>query len=141
MLPDDKDFLLTRNNMVVQSCGRSLLEVVIVLTKYWCKQFGIDATLVCTIHDSLLYECKENQYMELCAIMQMAHIYCWGFLREELGIREMGLSGSFFDSFEVGPFLRKAWNQPTTTPFNKENHPNHTLVTAWDTFDQIIKMF
>lgn len=135
------DFVLTRNNLVIQSCGRALLEVVLSLTKYWAGKINLPLHLVCTIHDAILYEVPKSRYRELCAILQMAHIYCWAMLRYELGIPEMGLSGAFFESFEIGNFLRKSYDAETVTPYNKENYPDHILLTQWDTFPDMIKMF
>lgn len=134
-------FVLTRNNLVVQSCGRALLEVTLLLTWYFAQKIRLPLHLVCTIHDAILYEVPKARYRELCAIMQMAHIYAWGVLRDDLGIHEYGLSGAFFEGFEVGPFLRKAYDAPTVTPFNPQGHSNHTLVEMWESIEDMVNMF
>lgn len=113
-----KEFILTRNNLQIQGTGKHLLELVIMLSQYWCKQLNIKCRLVLSIHDALIVEAEESGVKKVAAVLNMAHAYAWAVFREQLGICEIGLSGLFLESVEVGDFIMKDVKSKTATPFN-----------------------
>ena len=117
-----KNFMLTRNNMQIQASGKHLMEVLIVLTQYWCKKFSIDQRYLIGVHDSSIFSVKEEDVYDFCAIVQMAHVFCYALLRQRLGIEEIGLSGAFLTGFEVGDFFMKSDSSGTATPFNPNSY-------------------
>ena len=104
--------------MQIQGTGKHLMEVVITLTEYWCREFSIDMKYLIGVHDSAIYSVREPQIYDFCAVVQMAHVFAYAMLRQKLGIEEIGLSGAFLTGFEVGDFFMKSSYSGTATPID-----------------------
>jgi DNA polymerase gamma 1 len=117
-----RDFLLTRHNLQIQGTGKHLLECVLLYTKYWCEMFNVDARFILSIHDAAAFEVKDGDVEKFSGILQMAHLYSWATLRQQLGVCEIGLSGAFITTMEVGDFFMKSDKSGTATPINPRSY-------------------
>jgi DNA polymerase gamma 1 len=121
------DFQTLRMNWGIQSTGSALLHAFLTGMNHLLRRYNIQARFSMSIHDSILYLCKEEDAETVAALYQIAHLWSWAWLRHNLGIIDMPISNAWFSSVEVDKYFRKCAtestvtiSQPTEAPRGKE---------------------
>lgn len=68
-----------------------------------------------SVHDSILYLCKEEDADKVAALFQCAHLHAWSWLRYNMGVCEMPMSNAWLSSVEVDKVFRKSATTSTVT--------------------------
>ncbi len=131
------DFWTMRNNWCIQSTGSAMLHGFITAMSHLAKTQNIDAKFCMAVHDSVLYMCPEDQAMEVAKMFQVAHVWCWAWLRYNFEIYEMPTSNAWLSSVEVDKIFRKSAHSSTLTVSQKVNEPDGRSYTMLD----LIKLF
>lgn len=109
------DFAVMRANWSIQSTGTALLHSFLTGMNYLLREYNIQARFSISIHDSILYLCKEEDAKTVAALYQVAHLWSWAWLRYNLGILEMPMSNAWLSSVEVDKYFRKCATESTVT--------------------------
>lgn len=125
-------FFTMRNNWVIQSTGSALLHAFLTAMEYLLRKYKVRARFCMSVHDSILYMCKEEDADIVSALYQVAHLWSWCWLRYNYGIIEMPLSNAFFSSIEVDKIFRKSATASTVTVSQPVEEPvgrAHTITS------------
>lgn len=109
------DFAVMRANWSIQSTGTALLHAFLTGMNYLLRKYDIQARFSMSIHDSILYLCKEEDAKTVAALYQVAHLWSWAWLRYNLGTLEMPMSNAWLSSVEVDKYFRKCATESTVT--------------------------
>lgn len=109
------DLLTTRANWTIQSTGSAILHAFVTSMEYLLRKYNISARFATSVHDSLLYMCKEEDADLVAAFYQISHLYVWSLLRYKYGICEMPHANAWFSSIEVDKVFRKSATAGTTS--------------------------
>lgn len=127
-----KDFFTMRNNWVIQSTGSALLHAFLTGMAYLTRKYGVEARFCMSVHDSILYMCKESDADTVSALYQVAHAWSWAWLRYNYGIYEMPHANAWFSSIEVDSIFRKSATASTITVSQTVQEPHgraHTITS------------
>lgn len=127
-----KDFFTMRNNWVIQSTGSAMLHAFLTAMEHLTRRFGVPARFCMSVHDSVLYMCREEDADLVCALYQIAHLWSWAWLRFNYGICEMPHANAWFSSIEVDKIFRKSATAGTVTvsqPLQEPDGRAHTITT------------
>jgi len=116
-----KDFATTRNNAVIQSTGRVMLNHVMTLIPYLAKRYNIPCRYMLSRHDEIAYLVKEGYEQQFAYVMQMAHCYTWAKYIKEMGLNTLPLNRAYASSIEVLKYYLKEPSAKTSTPDMPEN--------------------
>jgi DNA polymerase gamma 1 len=125
-----KDFFTMRNNWVIQSTGSALLHGFLTAMYYLTQRFGVKARFCMSVHDSVLFMCKESDADKVSALYQIAHLWSWAWLRHRYGVCEMPHANAWFSSIEVDHIFRKSATSSTITVSQNVTEPDgraHTI--------------
>lgn len=109
------DFQTLRMNWGIQSTGSALLHAFLTGMNHLLRRYNIQARFSMSIHDSILYLCKEEDAKTVAALYQVAHLWSWAWLRYNLGIIDMPTCNAWFSSVEVDKYFRKCATESTVT--------------------------
>lgn len=126
------DFFTMRNNWVIQSTGSAMLHAFLTAMEHLTRRFGVPARFCMSVHDSVLYMCREEDADLVSALYQIAHLWSWAWLRYNYGICEMPHANAWFSSIEVDKIFRKSATASTVTvsqPIHEPNGRAHTITT------------
>lgn len=112
------DFKTTRDNWVVQSTGRDLLDAFITLISYGIECEQIDAYLSYTCHDEVIFVCHESQTGKLAKIVFIAHLLTYACFTEALGLDSLMSCRKYPELVDVDTVWRKTTDSPCKTPTN-----------------------
>lgn len=126
------DFWTMRNNWCIQSTGSAMLHGFITSMAYLSKVQKIDAKFCMAVHDSVLYLCPEDQAMEVAKMFQVAHVWCWAWLRYNFGIYDMPIANAWLSSVEVDKIFRKSAHSSTVTVSQSVKEPDGRSYTMVD---------
>jgi len=127
-----KDFFTMRNNWVIQSTGSAMLHAFLTSMEYLTRKFSVSARFCMSVHDSVLYMCREEDADLVSALYQIAHLWSWAWLRYRYGICEMPHANAWFSSIEVDKIFRKSATASTVTVSQPNPEPDgraHTIVS------------
>ena len=127
-----KDFFTMRNNWVIQSTGSAMLHAFLTAMEYLTRKFEVSARFCMSVHDSVLYMCKESDADLVSALYQVAHLWSWAWLRYRYGICEMPHANAWFSSIEVDKIFRKSATASTLTISQPTLEPDgraHTITS------------
>jgi DNA polymerase gamma 1 len=134
------DFFTMRNNWVIQSTGSAMLHAFLTGMQYLLNKYRVEARFCMSVHDSVLYMCKEEDADKVSALFQIAHLWSWAWLRYNYGICEMPQVNAWFSSIEVDKIFRKSANASTITVSQPTPEPNgraHTITTLVPVLDSL----
>ncbi len=127
-----KDFFTMRNNWVIQSTGSALLHAFLTSMEHLTRRFNVRARFCMSVHDSVLYMCREEDADLVSALYQIAHLWSWAWLRYKYDICEMPHANAWFSSIEVDKIFRKAATASTLTVSQPNAEPDgsaHTITS------------
>lgn len=128
----NKDFFTVRNNWIIQSTGSAMLHAFLTAMEYLTSKFNVKARFCLSVHDSILFMCREEDADKLSALYQIAHLWSWSWLRYNYGICEMPHANAWFSSIEVDHIFRKSATASTVTVSQPAQEPNgraHTITS------------
>lgn len=111
-----KDFATTRNNAVIQSTGRVMLNHVMTLIPYLAEQYSIPCRYMLSRHDEIAYMVKKGYELQFAYVMQLAHMYTWALYTKEMGLNTLGLGRAYASSVEVLGYYLKDPKASSITP-------------------------
>lgn len=127
------DYFTMRNNWVIQSTGSAMLHSFLTGMEYLTRRYNIrDVRFCMSVHDSVLYMCREADADIVSALYQIAHLWSWAWLRYNYGICEMPHANAWFSSIEVDKIFRKSADASTVTvsqPIPEPNGRAHTITS------------
>jgi DNA polymerase gamma 1 len=127
-----KDFFTVRNNWVIQSTGSAMLHAFLTAMEYLLRKYSIEARFCLSVHDSVLFMCREADGDKVSALYQIAHLWSWSWLRYNYGICEMPHANAWFSSIEVDKIFRKSATASTVTVSQPAQEPDgraHTITS------------
>lgn len=113
---DTKEFKTTRENWVIQSTGRDILDALITLIVYGAKCENIDTRLVYTCHDEALFMVKDADTHKLARVVMIAHSVMYACLFEAMGIDTLPVARLYPEAVEIDIVWRKSHDAPCVTP-------------------------
>lgn len=135
-----KDFFTMRNNWVIQSTGSAMLHAFLTAMEHLTRRFNVRARFCMSVHDSVLYMCRDEDADLVSALYQIAHLWSWAWLRYKYEICEMPHANAWFSSIEVDKIFRKAATASTVTVSQPNIEPNgraHTITTLVPVLDSL----
>lgn len=132
-----KEFWTMRNNWCIQSTGTAMLHAFLTGMSYLSDLYKLDAKFCMAVHDSVLYMCPEDQAIEVAKLFQVAHVWCWAWLRYNFGIYEMPTANAWLSSIEVDRIFRKSAHSSTLTVSQTMSEPDGKSYTMLD----LVKLF
>lgn len=126
------DFGTMRSNWTIQSTGSALLHAFLTGMEYLLKRHNISARFCMSVHDSVLFMCKEEDADTVSALYQVAHLWTWCWLRYNYEIIDMPYANAWFSSIEVDKIFRKSATAGTTTvsqPISEPDGRAHTITS------------
>jgi DNA polymerase gamma 1 len=109
------DFWTMRNNWCIQSTGSAMLHAFITAMEWLIGEYEVEAEFCMSVHDSILYLCPVHQAERLTALFQVAHAWCWAWLRYNYGIYELPVANAWLSSVEIDHIFRKSATSSTKT--------------------------
>lgn len=131
------DFWTMRNNWCIQSTGSALLHAFLTGMQYLSDLYKLDAKFCMAVHDSVLYMCPEEQALDVAKLFQVAHVWCWAWLRYNFGIYEMPVANAWLSSIEVDHIFRKSAHSSTLTVSQTTPEPDGKSYTMLE----LVKLF
>lgn len=135
------DFWTMRNNWCIQSTGSAMLHAFMTAMEWLIDKHGMDAEFCMSVHDSILYLCPQNQAKKIAALLQVAHAWCWAWLRYNYGIYELPVANAWLSSIEIDSIFRKSATSNTRTVSQQEMEPDGLSVTIQDLIPVFEEMF
>jgi DNA polymerase gamma 1 len=126
------DFWTMRNNWCIQSTGSAMLHAFMTAMEWLIGEYGVEAEFCMSVHDSILYLCPEPQAKTLAALFQVAHAWCWAWLRYNYGIYELPVANAWLSSVEIDKIFRKSADSSTKTVSQQNNEPDGQSVSIKD---------
>lgn len=136
-----KDFHTMRNNWVIQSTGSAMLHAFVTGMEFLSKKHNIPAKFCMSVHDSILYLCKEEYADQVAALFQVAHMWCWAWLRYNYDIHELPVSNAWFSSIEVDSIFRKSATYSTVTVSQPKVEPEGKSYTIKELIPTLNSLF
>lgn len=99
----EDEYYTTKNNRVIQALGTDHLNLLITDVQRQIEEYRLDATLILTRHDEVLFEVAENQTEVISDVLQSAHKFSVMCLLARLGIRIAVDKWLKFSSVDVMP--------------------------------------
>jgi DNA polymerase gamma 1 len=127
-----ENFFTMRNNWVIQSTGSAMLHAFLTAMEYLTHRYGVSARFCISVHDSVLYMCREEDADVVAALYQVAHLWSWAWLRYNYGIYEMPHANAWFSSIEIDKIFRKSATASTLTISQTRAEPDgraHTIAS------------
>jgi DNA polymerase gamma 1 len=109
------DFWTMRNNWCIQSTGSAMLHAFMTAMEWLIGKYELEAEFCMSVHDSILYLCPESQAERVAALFQVAHAWCWAWMRYNYGIYELPVANAWLSSIEIDSIFRKSATANTKT--------------------------
>ena len=93
-----------------------------------------------SVHDSVLYICKEEDAEKVAALFQISHLWSWAWLRYNYGIYEMPLTNAFFSSIEIDRIFRKSATASTVTISQPHPEPHGRSVSVMEQIEVLSEL-
>lgn len=113
---DTQEFKTTRENWVIQSTGRDILDALMTLIVYGAEREGIDTRLVYTCHDEALFMVKEADAHRLARVVMIAHSVMYACLFEAMGLDTLPSARLYPEAVEIDFVWRKSYDATCITP-------------------------
>jgi DNA polymerase gamma 1 len=135
------DFWTMRNNWCIQSTGSAMLHAFMTAMEWLIDKYELDAEFCMSVHDSILYLCPEAQAEKVAALFQVAHVWCWTWLRYNYEIYELPVANAWLSSIEIDRIFRKAADSSTKTVSQQKDEGDGRSVTIQDLIPIFNSMF
>jgi DNA polymerase gamma 1 len=135
------DFWTMRNNWCIQSTGSAMLHAFMTAMEWLIMEYKLDAEFCMSVHDSILYLCPEDQAEEVAALFQVAHAWCWAWMRYNYGIHELPVANAWLSSIEIDKIFRKAATANTKTVSQQKSEEDGESRTIQDLIPIFNSMF
>lgn len=126
------DFWTMRNNWCIQSTGSAMLHAFMTAMEWLIDKYELDAEFCMSVHDSILYLCPESQAEKVAALFQVAHAWCWAWMRYNYGIYELPVANAWLSSVEIDKIFRKSATSNTKTVSQQKPEKDGRSVTIQD---------
>jgi DNA polymerase gamma 1 len=126
------DFWTMRNNWVIQSTGSAMLHAFMTAMEWLIRKYHLTAKFSLSVHDSICYMCPESEAEKVAALFQVAHAWCWAWLRYNYGIYELPIANAWLSSIEIDRIFRKAADASTNTVSQRKKENDGHSVTIKD---------
>lgn len=136
------DFWTMRNNWCIQSTGSAMLHAFMTAMEWLIDKYELDAEFCMSVHDSILYLCPEPQAKKVATLLQIAHVWCWAWMRYNYEIYELPVANAWLSSIEIDKVFRKSATSSTKTVSQQKTEKDGQSVTVQDlvpVFNSIIK--
>jgi DNA polymerase gamma 1 len=135
------DFWTMRNNWCIQSTGSAMLHAFMTAMEWLNKEYGLDAEFCMSVHDSILYLCPESQAEKVAALFQVAHAWCWAWMRYNYDIYELPVANAWLSSIEIDSIFRKAATANTKTVSQQKSEPDGQSRTIQELIPTLNSLF
>lgn len=135
------DFWTMRNNWCIQSTGSAMLHAFMTAMEWLNKEYGLDAEFCMSVHDSILYLCPESQAEKVAALFQVAHAWCWAWMRYNYDIYELPVANAWLSSIEIDSIFRKAATANTKTVSQQKTEPDGQSRTIQELIPTLNSLF
>lgn len=135
------DFWTMRNNWCIQSTGSAMLHAFMTAMEWLIDKHGLEAEFCMSVHDSILYLCPESQAEKVAVLFQIAHAWCWAWMRYNYEIYELPVANAWLSSIEVDHVFRKSATSSTTTVSQQTEERAGRSVTIQDLVPAFNSMF
>lgn len=135
------DFWTMRNNWCIQSTGSAMLHAFVTAMRWLNDRYGLHAEFCMSVHDSILYLCPESEAEKVSALFQVAHVWCWAWLRHNYDINELPVANAWLSSIEIDKIFRKAATASTKTVSQQEDEEDGESRTIQDLIPIANKLF
>jgi DNA polymerase gamma 1 len=135
------DFWTMRNNWCIQSTGSAMLHAFMTAMEWLIAEYELDAEFCMSVHDSILYLCPESQAEGVAALFQVAHAWCWAWMRYNYGIYELPVANAWLSSIEIDKIFRKAATANTKTVSQQKSELDGESRTIQDLIPIFNSMF
>jgi DNA polymerase gamma 1 len=135
------DFWTMRNNWCIQSTGSAMLHAFMTAMEWLIDKYELEAEFCMSVHDSILYLCPEDQAERVAALFQVAHAWCWAWMRYNYGIYELPVANAWLSSIEIDRIFRKAADSSTKTVSQQKDEEDGRSVSIQDLIPVFNSMF
>jgi DNA polymerase gamma 1 len=135
------DFWTMRNNWCIQSTGSAMLHAFMTAMEWLIDKYELEAEFCMSVHDSILYLCPEAQAEKVAALFQVAHAWCWAWLRYNYEIYELPVANAWLSSIEIDKIFRKSATSSTKTVSQQKAEGDGYSVTIQDLTPVLNSMF
>jgi DNA polymerase gamma 1 len=135
------DFWTMRNNWCIQSTGSAMLHAFMTAMEWLISHYELEAEFCMSVHDSILYLCPEPQAEKVAALFQVAHVWCWAWMRYNYGIYELPVANAWLSSIEIDKIFRKSADSSTKTVSQQKDEENGRSVSVQDLIPVFNSMF
>ena len=135
------DFWTMRNNWCIQSTGSAMLHAFMTAMEWLIGEYGLEAEFCMSVHDSILYLCPEAQAEKVATLFQVAHAWCWAWMRYNYDIYELPVANAWLSSIEVDGVFRKSADSSTKTVSQQKDEEDGRSVTIQDLIPVFDSMF
>ena len=126
------DFWTMRNNWCIQSTGSAMLHAFMTAMEWLIDKHGLDAEFCMSVHDSILYLCPAPQAQKVAALFQVAHAWCWAWMRYNYEIYELPVANAWLSSIEIDSIFRKSATSSTITVSQQVKEPDGVSLSVQD---------
>jgi DNA polymerase gamma 1 len=131
-----KDFKPSRVNWVVQSSGVDMRDLLVLLTRHFFKQLGVEGRIMITIHDEIRTIVKDDSVTKAVHALQLAHLYSRAAFIDCLGLDCIPSGIAWFSAVDIDKYcLRKDPSDPQITPSQPEGIPKGYTVDPGQLLD------
>jgi DNA polymerase gamma 1 len=109
------DMVTSIRNHHIQSLGVDWLDTIETLVMLACEDEQLDATLILTRHDELVYHVLEEHSERFSEILQLAHRVAKFCICHQFGVTQPNEKWSWFSSVDISDRYRKEPNAPIST--------------------------
>jgi DNA polymerase gamma 1 len=118
-----------------------MLHAFTTAMKYLLRKYNLCAKFCVSIHDSVTYMAPDDQAIQVAACFQVAHAWCWAWLRYNYGMDNLPIANAYLSSVEVDTILRKSATTSTKTLSQQKDEPNGEAYTISDLIPTLNQLF
>lgn len=118
-----------------------MLHAFMTAMEWLIKEYELNAEFCMSVHDSILYLCPESQAEKVATLFQVAHVWCWSWMRYNYGIHELPVANAWLSSIEIDGIFRKAATANTKTVSQQKSESDGQSRTIQDLIPTFNSMF
>lgn len=128
----DKDYtageLTTRANFTIQGGGQGLIDICLIVVRYFADKLDIPYNFIYFVHDQVRFETPMEYAQDMMYLMQLGHLFSKAIMYKKFGCQGIPTNKMYFRSIEREIMERKSPFDPCVTPSQPEA-PGRYLVT------------
>jgi DNA polymerase gamma 1 len=118
-----------------------MLHAFMTAMEWLIDTYELEAEFCMSVHDSILYLCPEDQAERVTALFQVAHVWCWAWMRYNYGIYELPVANAWLSSIEIDKIFRKAADSSTKTVSQQKQEADGESRTIQDLIPTFNSLF